>query len=178
MQVHIYAAGAAVVKIDAFAYKCGMDAPHIPDKKISAWIELLRSQKTLLNTIEKALKEAGYPPLTWYDVLLELRKAEEAGLRPMELETRILLPQYGLSRLLNRMQRAGLIVRSKDPEDGRGQIIEITDLGRRVQADMWPVYATALKQAFGDKLTTNEATELHDMLARFRSCQGKSRKSG
>ncbi len=148
-----------------------MDAPHIPDKKISAWIELIRSQKTLLTLIEKALKDAGYPPLTWYDVLLELRNAENPGLRPMDLENRILLPQYGLSRLLNRMERAGLIARSKDPDDGRGQIIEISPLGRQVQAEMWPVYATALKSAFGDKLTNSEAKKLLDVLARFRSEQ-------
>ncbi len=146
-----------------------MDAPHIPDNKILAWIELIRSQRTLLKYIERALKDAGHPPLTWHNVLLELLKADDNGLRPTELENRILLPQYGLSRLLNRMERAGLIARSKDPRDGRSQIIEITALGRRVQAEMWPVYATALKSAFGDKLTTSEAKGLFEVLARFRS---------
>lgn len=132
----------------------------------------MRAQKGLLSVIEAALKDAGLPPLTWYDVLLELRNADGDGLRPMELEKRLLLPQYGMSRLLDRMQKAGLIERRKAPDDGRGRIVGITGAGRSVQADMWPVYATALSEAFASKITVREAAHLHELLARFRRNAG------
>ena len=48
----------------------------------------------------------GHPPLAWYDALLEIEKAGPDGLRPFELRKLLLLPQYGTSRLLDRMVTA------------------------------------------------------------------------
>ena len=53
-----------------------------------------------IEAVEARLKAADLPPLGWYDVLLELEKAGEAGLRPFELQARLLLPQYGVSPTL------------------------------------------------------------------------------
>ncbi len=144
-----------------------MEPPHISPKKIDAWIALVRAQQGLLKSIETALKNAGLPQLSWYDVLLELSRPGVDGLRPMELEKRLLLPQYGMSRLLDRLEKAGLIARIKAPEDGRGQIIRITDTGRDMQAKMWPVYATALNVAFAQKLSVKEADQLRAVLCKL-----------
>lgn len=144
-----------------------MGKTRIPPQKMAAWIELIRVQNRLLKTIETALKDASLPPLTWYDVLLELTRPDHDGLRPMELEKRLLLPQYGMSRLLDRMDKEGLIVRHKAPGDGRGQVIQITEAGRKIQARMWPVYASALDDAFAHKLTMSDARDLHRVLMKI-----------
>src|SRR5262245_16351366 len=62
----------------------------------AAWTSLVRAQHALMDAIEGELKDAGFPPLAWYDVLLELSLAPRGSLRPVELEKRMLLPQYGL----------------------------------------------------------------------------------
>ena len=46
------------------------------------WMRLMRASRTTLAAIEAALKGAGLPPLSWYDALLELRRAGVGGLRP------------------------------------------------------------------------------------------------
>ena len=69
-----------------------------------------------MSRVESALKAAGLPPLAWYEVLVELERAGGCGLRPFALEEALLLPQYGLSRLLARMEAAGLVVRGSCPQ--------------------------------------------------------------
>lgn len=136
------------------------------DEVTTAWTRLQRAAQATLSGVEQALKAGGFPPLGWYDVLLELERAEP-GLRPKELEQRLLLEQYNLSRLLQRLDKASLVTISRCPEDGRGQVVAITDGGRELRRTMWPVYAQAIQQAVGTKLDTCEARELAALLGRL-----------
>ena len=95
-----------------------------------------------------ALKAEGLPPLGWYDVLWETEKATN-GIRPLTLQDRLLLPQYGLSRLVERMVKAGLVARLDCETDGRGQVLVLTEEGRMTRGRMWPVYASALQSQIG-----------------------------
>jgi DNA-binding MarR family transcriptional regulator len=138
------------------------------EPRIDAWVRLHRAQRKALAAVEAASKRAGFPPLVWYDVLLELdRPGNERGLRPYDLERRMLLAQYNLSRLIDRMEREGLVERGACPQDGRGQMIVITDAGRELRRRMWLVYGPAIEQALA-ALTEAEArqvTKLLDKLA-------------
>jgi DNA-binding MarR family transcriptional regulator len=129
-----------------------------------AWARLIKAQRTALGGVEGALKAAGLPPLAWYDVLLELERAGAPGLRPFELERAMLLEQYNLSRLLDRMERAGYVERQTCAEDGRGQIVAITPAGKAMRRRMWPVYAAAIQDAFGQHLTAKQAESLDALL--------------
>ncbi len=131
---------------------------------IRVWTRLMRAQQTALAEIETALKQADLPPLAWYDVLLELDRAAPDGLRPFALERALLLPQYGLSRLLDRIEAAGYLERRPCPEDGRGQIVVISKSGKALRRRMWPVYARALNAAIGDRLAAAEAKALAALL--------------
>lgn len=132
-----------------------------------AWARLLRAQHTALSTVEKALKQAGFPPLSWYDVLLELDRAGGKGMRPFEIERELLLPQYGLSRLLDRIEGAGYIERRPCGDDGRGQIVAITRAGRAIRRRMWPVYGQAIVRAVGVPLSDGEAATLGELLGKL-----------
>ena len=59
----------------------------------SAWARLVRVQQGLLAAVEQDLKTAGFPPLAWYDALLELSRAPSGEMRPVELEKLMLIPQ-------------------------------------------------------------------------------------
>ena len=65
--------------------------------EIVAWARLLKASAKLLDAVERDLKQAGLPPLAWYDALLELHRARPDGLRPGDLEKEMLLPQYNVS---------------------------------------------------------------------------------
>ncbi len=92
----------------------------------SAWARLVRVQQGLLAAVEQDLKTGGFPPLSWYDALLELSRAPNGMLRPVELEKHMLLPQYSTSRLVDRLAEAGLAERKTCPIDERGQYVVIT----------------------------------------------------
>lgn len=125
----------------------------------------MRTQQFVLAAIEQDLKAAELPPLGWYDVLLELSRAADGRLRPFEIEERTLLAQHNLSRLLDRMDKAGLVQREVFAEDGRGRWVIITEAGRAMQARMWSVYAGALQLHLGDKLNEAQADRLAELLA-------------
>ena len=133
----------------------------------AAWTALMTKSRVLLEAVESSLKSAGYPPLAWYDALLELEKAGPDGLRPFELKDRILLPQYGTSRLLDRMVKAGLVDRQDCSEDGRGQNISISEKGKSVRRAMWPIYERVLSERIGAKLKPKDAAQLATLLSRL-----------
>src|ERR1700684_2284766 len=69
----------------------------------AAWIRLMRIQSRVLDAVEQELKKAGFPPLAWYDALVELSRAPSGEMRPVELEKQMLIPQYSTSRLIDRL---------------------------------------------------------------------------
>jgi DNA-binding MarR family transcriptional regulator len=145
------------------AYSVAMsDRPA--EATIRAWARLMKAQHQALASIESALKAAGLPALAWYDVLLETERAGKDGLRPFELERVLLLAQYNLSRLVDRMAAAGYVERRPCADDGRGHLIAITEAGRSMRRRMWPVYARAIEAAIGRRLSARQAATLGELL--------------
>lgn len=141
---------------------------------VDAWISLMRAQHHVLAAIEADLKAAGFPPLSWYDVLLELRKAGEDGLRPLEIEARLLLAQHNVSRLIDRLEKAGHVARRAHETDGRGQRIELLQAGRDLLARMWPVYRAAIDRQVGRRLVDDAAARvLAELLGRLLPAEGR-----
>ncbi len=133
---------------------------------IKAWTRLVRAQVMVLGGVEADLKAAGFPPLSWYDVLLELRRAER-GLRPMELESRLLLAQHNVSRLIDRLAVNRLVRKRPSANDGRGQIVEITEAGRDLLRRMWPLYRRAIQRHMGSKLDAPDTDRLARLLKKL-----------
>jgi DNA-binding MarR family transcriptional regulator len=134
---------------------------------VAAWVQLVRTQQAVLGAVERDLKSAGYPPLTWYDVLWALTRAPRGELRPFEIERETLLAQYNLSRLLDRLEQEGLILRKPCRDDHRGQWVAITPAGRSLRERMWDAYAKAIQRHVGDRLDPASASKLTDLLKRL-----------
>jgi DNA-binding MarR family transcriptional regulator len=76
----------------------------------------------------------------------------------------MLLAQYNLSRLLDRLEKNAYVERRNCKQDGRGQVVVITAAGRAVRRQMWPVYAAAIKTAFADHLSMRAVASLDSIL--------------
>jgi len=133
----------------------------------AAWIRLMRVQSRVLDAVEQDLKRAGFPPLAWYDALLELSRAPSGELRPVELERHMLIPQYSTSRLIDRLVDEKLAVRRECRMDKRGQFVEITEAGRELQKRMWSAYSAAIEKYVGSKLSDADAIKLSALLDRL-----------
>jgi len=130
----------------------------------SAWIRLMRVQTRVLDAVEQDLKRAGFPPLAWYDALMELSRAPNGELRPVELEKQMLIPQYSTSRLIDRLVDEGLAVRRECKMDKRGLFVEITQAGRELHKKMGGAYSVAIEKHVGSKLTDADAAQLCGLL--------------
>src|SRR3954463_15289484 len=137
------------------------------DAVVTARARLVRAREELVAAGEGCLKVAGLLPLAWYDVLLELSRAPQGRLRPFEIEKETLLAQYNLSRLLDRLEREGLVTRKPCSDDGRGQWAVITEKGRAAQVRTWKVYARSIQKHVGDRLDDKAAALLADLLGRL-----------
>ena len=132
-----------------------------PSKSVvDAWIALNRAQHYVFEIIEAELKSAALPPLAWYDVLLELWREPGGRLRQRDLEHKMLFPQYGISRLVDRLEREKLVRRERCEDDARACWVAISDKGLALRQRMWPIYAAAIQRHLGEKLSEQEAARI------------------
>ena len=124
--------------------------------KILAWRKFLVAHVKLLEYIERDLAQAELPPLSWYDVLFTLSEAPEHKLRLHELAQAVLLSRSNITRLLDRLEVAGLIQREQCPSDRRGAFAVITDEGFEMLDQMWSVYGQAIDKYFACHLDTSD----------------------
>ena len=135
----------------------------IPSDPIQrAWVALGRVSQAIQCHVETALKDAGFPELSWYTVLWELERAGKPT-RPKDLAIPLFILPYQLSRLVDRMEAEGLVVRRECPEDQRGHLLDLTQKGRALRLKMWAVYAPAMDEAMG-RLNDAEALKLAELL--------------
>jgi DNA-binding MarR family transcriptional regulator len=118
---------------------------------LSAWQTVVRVQARVAARAEDALAEAGLPPLVWHDVLRTLQEAE-CGIRMFEVADAIVMSRSGLTRLIDRLEQAGLVERRTCPSDRRGNFLGITDAGRETLARMWSVYEGVIAEALGGRV--------------------------
>ena len=132
-----------------------------PDPRQRAWARFVTAQAMLLEQIEAAFTAAELPPLAWYDVLWILENAHEGQvqgrLRMHDLARKAVVSRSNVTRLVDRMEKAGLVARSDCPVDGRGTVCELTAKGRALRAKMWPVYRKQIDTLFGEHLGAREA---------------------
>ena len=134
-----------------------------------AWRALITAHAAAVEGIERGLLEAGLPPLSWYDVLLELSVAPGCRLRMHELASAVVLSRSGLTRLVDRLEKAGLLRREPDPADGRGSFAVLTEEGAGMREKMWPGYAKGIAEHFGAHVSDEEAEVLSRALGRVRA---------
>lgn len=131
---------------------------------LQAWRALLRAQATLASHLERELVQAEGLPLAWYEVLLVLDHAPEGALRLQQLMDTVLMTKSGVSRLVDRMEEAGLVARAGCPSDRRGAFAVITGEGRARLRRAVPVHAVGIDRHLASVLDPARAAELRDAL--------------
>jgi DNA-binding MarR family transcriptional regulator len=81
-------------------------------------------------------------------------------MRMHDLAHKTVISRGNVTRLADRLEKAGLVARTDCPEDGRGTVCELTAKGRALRARMWPVYRREIESRFGRHLSIGEARTL------------------
>jgi DNA-binding MarR family transcriptional regulator len=105
-------------------------------------------------------------PLSWYDVLLELNSAPDRRLRMTELGAKAVLSRERVSRVVDELERAGLVRRERNPDDGRSLLAVVTDEGRARLRAAAPTYLAGIERHFGTYLDDGEARAIAAALFR------------
>ena len=125
--------------------------------KGSVWALFLTTHAVLVEMIERRFADADLPPFGWYDVMWGLERADNQKLRMSELADKVVLSRSNLTRLIDRLEEAGLVKRERSEEDRRGAFAVLTDDGKAMRRRMWPVYAKAIKKLFEERVSDAQA---------------------
>lgn len=105
--------------------------PLLTREELAAWRGLLRVHAALFKELDAELQAAHGLPLSSYEVLLTLDSAPSGEMRMSEIADSVLLSRSGLTRLVDRLERDGLLERRECSTDKRGANAAITEEGRR-----------------------------------------------
>jgi len=131
--------------------------------ELGAWRGMLRVHAALLRTLDAELDAAHDLPLTSYDVLIYLQSAPGKRLRMAELADSVLLSRSGVTRLVDRLEREGLLVRDTCVDDGRGLYAVLTERGERLLERARPTHLAGVRERFLRHFSEDEL----ETLARF-----------
>ena len=134
---------------------------------LGAWRAFLEAHARLTTVLERELRVQAGMPLAWYDVLVQLSEKEDGRRRMQELARRVLFSRSGLSRLIDRMQAAGLVVHEGDPRDGRGTYACVTAEGRAALRRAAPVHMRGIETHFLGFLRDEESQTLTEAFQRM-----------
>ncbi len=132
-----------------------------------AWRGVLFAGAKTLRIAERALLERDGFPLSWLDILAQLYDADDNGLRMQELEERSLFTRSGATRLIDRMETAGLVRRERVAGDRRGVRVVLTAEGRRRHDAAFVEHLRDVERAFGERLTLDQQRAVADALSTF-----------
>ncbi len=119
---------------------------EIPSDELQRlWVAVNQASVRMQDQIAGKLKAAGVADLERYSVLWGIER-EGGAIRPRDLGKVLFLERYNITRLLDRLEGEGLVVREECPEDARGQIVRLTPVGAKLRKDTWAVYAPALAE--------------------------------
>src|SRR5689334_11499866 len=109
-----------------------------------AWITFVVANAVLTRQIDKVLTQQGLPGLDVYGVLLTLEDSKDGRLRMSNLAEHLMLSRSGITRLVDRLERDGLLKRHACPADRRAMYAVITKEGLAMRKRMWPIYREAI----------------------------------
>jgi DNA-binding MarR family transcriptional regulator len=129
---------------------------QLDERELRAWRGMLRVHATLTKALDAELEASHGLPLSSYEVLLHLDDAEGHRMRMSDLAATVILSRSGLTRLVDRLEREGLIARESCPSDARGSFAALTPAGRRKLAAARATHLAGVRSMFLDHFGDEE----------------------
>ena len=131
------------------------------------WQSFLAVHRRIVEQLADEMMTEHQLPLEWFDVLVHLADLPGMRARQKELRDRMLLSESGVSRLLVRMEKAGLITRSTADDDRRSIEIAVTDDGRAALLAAIESHLQLVASLFSDRLTATDQAALSWVLSKL-----------
>lgn len=144
-----------------------MTSSTLSAAELTAWRTMLRAQARISRRLQADLLARHDLALGSYDVLMHLGEAPDGRLRMNDLADRVLLSRSGLTRLVDRLQREGLVVRQSCASDARGLYAVLTAAGRAVLDEATPTYRQGVRDYVLSRLDEPDLRTLGQILGRL-----------
>src|SRR5437016_3806186 len=135
--------------------------------RFNAWHAFLVAHAALEPILNRELEAACGLPLRWFDVLTQLNMTPGKRLSMTELADAVLLSKSGLTRLVDRIEEAGLVQRASAPEDRRSLLIVLTPSGDKMLKRAAPIHEDGIRRHFAAHIQDNEAAAVEAALGRI-----------
>ncbi|MCQ4122335.1 MarR family winged helix-turn-helix transcriptional regulator [Rhodococcus tibetensis] len=130
-----------------------------PDRE-HAWRAALKGHALLVARLDADLREQTDMSLIDYDVLVQLSEAPERRLSMADLARAVVYSRSGLTRLVDSLERRGLVTRERSSSDRRSWYAVLTDDGVAALEDAWPVHAAGVREHFAAHTSPEQARTL------------------
>jgi DNA-binding MarR family transcriptional regulator len=135
--------------------------------EIQAWVALLRAHATSVRRFNAELVAEHGLTLNDYEVLLHLSRAEGGRLRRVDLAERVLLTPSGITRLLEGLERSGLVERASCDSDARVTYAQLTDEGAAKLRAAADTHVAGIREFFRGRFAKDELQVLGGLLERL-----------
>ena len=142
------------------------------DDRVETWRAFITAHAEAIGAIERRLERDGYLPLSSYDVLVALSETPGHRLRMRDLARYVILSRSALTRLVDRLERQGLLARERSGDDRRGAYAVLTEAGQRELERTWPAYGQEIQRHFARYLDDREAELLRSIMSRIAAAEG------
>jgi DNA-binding MarR family transcriptional regulator len=142
-------------------------------ERLEVWFTLMRAQAAVSEALEADLQASRELPLSWYQVLIGIAQDPSGRMRMQELATFAVLSKSGLSRLIDRMEAAGLVGRESCSADRRGTYAALTPEGRKALAAATPVFLEGFDRSVATHLSDADVRSLQAALGKVLEANGK-----
>lgn len=137
------------------------DLLHPRPAPLVAWQRFLEVHSIVTALLDDELQAEHSLPLPWYDVLVQLSEAD--GRRTMsDLADAVLLSRSNCTRLVDRMERDGLVIRQADAGDARVRWAVMTAAGRKALDAAAPLHLDGIERYFTSALSDADAKRFTD----------------
>ena len=140
--------------------------------RMRAWRAFLYAHAAVMRELEAQLVAERGMTLAEYDALVQLAGAPGARLRMSDLASRVLLSRSGVTRLVDRLERQGLVRREHCGSDARGAFAALTPTGVHHLREAMPVHLRGIDQVFGDVIGEEEALAVERAMAAVAAASG------
>ena len=128
-------------------------------ERLRCWRLYFQSALALTDVLDAELEHQAGLPLRWYDVLVQLEDSPQ-GIPMSELAGRILHSKSGFTRLVDKMEQAGLVRRVRPEHDRRSILIMLTEQGAQTMHHARRYHRDGIERHFSQHLTDNEIKTL------------------
>lgn len=137
--------------------------------QLDSWVAFLRAHSAITRELSAQLQREHDLTLNDYEVLLHLSHADGGMLRRVDLANSVLLTASGITRLLDGLEKTGLVCRETCPSDARVSYAKLTDEGRAKLKAAAKTHHRGIDELFLSRYSGSELATLAELLHRLPS---------